>query len=202
MSLLSKNNSLKNQSFAELLDIQSQVSYEDITKDSIICDSSLLPHIALIKGANIDEMQENEARAYLKTFNRKYIGTVGAVEDALKVYFDSPKVVEWFEDKSLLCGDFSIDLKIEDGCRKFNKTTLEKTEKLIKRTKNVRSHLKEIKLNYLSENNSSINIGFVCENSQNLEMHNAYEENIEMTQITNIGLASESFYYIKMEGLR
>jgi P2-related tail formation protein len=139
MSLLSKNNSLKSQSFAELLDNQSQVSYADITKDPLICDSSLLPHIALAKFANIDGMQESESRLYLKTFNKKILGTVGAVEDAARVCFEDSKIVEWFEDvENLKEGEFKLNIDFSSQ-QKYGEDEFLLSEKLIKKSKNVRS---------------------------------------------------------------
>ena len=146
MSLLPKNSSLQEQKFASLLDNQSRVSYEDITNDPMLCDESLLPHIALIKGANIDNMLVHEARAYLKTFRRKLLGTIGSVEDAVESLFDEVKVIEWFNDDSLSVGEFNVEVSAVDGGNLYDMRIFNLCKRVIKKSKNVRSQLKELKL--------------------------------------------------------
>ncbi len=201
MSLLPLNSKVIDQNFAEIIDTRSRVDFSDVSIDPLTCDASLLPYIAFSKGANIDNMLESEARLYLKTFSRKYIGTVGAVEDASKVYFDIPRVVEWFEDSSLSKGEFSVNLKIVDNCREYDSFKLEKTRQLINKAKNVRSKLKDINIEYLSKNLSVMSIGFVAENKSDLSMHNEYIETVVKDERINIGIMSESFCYIKMEDM-
>lgn len=201
MSLLPLNSKVIDQNFAEIIDTRSRVDFSDMSIDPLTCDASLLLYIAFSKGANIDNMTEHESRLYLKTFNRKHIGTVGAVEDVSKVYFDIPKVIEWFNDDSLAIGEFSVNLKIVDKCRKFNEEKLEHTRKLVNDAKNVRSRLKEISLEYTSRNSSVMHTGFVAENSSSVEMDNKYSEDMAVINSMNIGVVCESFFHIKMGGL-
>ena len=142
MSLLPKNSSLQEQKFASLLDTQSRVSYEDITNDPMLCDESLLPHIALIKGANIDNMLVHEARAYLKTFRRKLLGTIGSVEDAVNAVWADAKVIEWMNEDSLEVGMFRVDVTLKaDTSLVYDDRLFSLSKRLIKKSKNIRSQL-------------------------------------------------------------
>ena len=98
MNLLPNNSTLADQQFASLFDSKTTLSFKELYVDPLSCNSSLLEHIALLKGANIENMLESEARLYLSTFTKKSVGTVGAVEDAINVCFDDAKLVEWFEE--------------------------------------------------------------------------------------------------------
>ena len=64
MSLLPKNSSLRDQRFASFLDDRNRCNYSDLDTNPLTCDSSLLPHIALIKGVNIENMTDR----YIKIF--------------------------------------------------------------------------------------------------------------------------------------
>jgi len=140
MSLLPKNTSLKDQQFAELLDGRSQVNYSDLKIDPLTCNISLLPHLAIIKGANIDNMAESEARTYLKTFSKKANGTVGAVEDAVNVLFDNAQLVEWFEDKERFKkGQFGVSVDVRNDDTKYDERLFSVSNRLIRTAKNVRS---------------------------------------------------------------
>lgn len=142
MSLLPNNETLTAQKFAVLLDNRSRVDYTDLTNDPLLCDASLLPHIAVIKGANIDNMLEHEARSYLKTFRRKSIGTIGAVEDAVNAVWDDAKVIEWFDDDSLEIGMFRIDVNLEaDTSKVYDDRVFSLSNRLIKQSKNIRSQI-------------------------------------------------------------
>ena len=142
MSLLPNNSTLQAQKFASLLDDKSRVDYTDLTNDPLLCDASLLPHIALIKGANIDNMLEHEARAYLKTFRRKSLGTIGAVEDAVNAVWDDARVIEWMDDNTLDKGMFRIDVNLKaDTSIIYNDRLFSLSNRLIKKSKNVRSKL-------------------------------------------------------------
>jgi len=142
MSLLPKNSSLQAQRFAVLLDTRSRVDYKDLSNDPMLCDASLLPHIAVIKGANIDNMLEHEARAYLKTFRRKSLGTIGAVEDAVNAVWDEAHVIEWMSDDSLEVGMFRVDVTLKaDTSLIYDDRLFYLSKRLIKKAKNIRSQL-------------------------------------------------------------
>ena len=142
MSLLPQNSKTVDQEFAAIIDTRSRVDYSDIDTDPLTCDASLLPHIAFSKGANIDNMTESEARAYLKTFKRKALGTVGAVEDAINVCWDEANLVEWFEDDSLDKGKFRVDVTLKsDTSIVYDDRLFALSKRLIKESKNVRSHI-------------------------------------------------------------
>jgi len=142
MSLLPNNSTLQAQRFASLLDDKSRVDYTDLTNDPLLCDVSLLPHIALIKGANIDNMLEHEARAYLKTFRRKSLGTIGAVEDAVNAVWADARVIEWMDDSTLDKGMFRVDVNIKaDTSLVYDDRLFSLSKRLIKKSKNIRSQL-------------------------------------------------------------
>jgi len=142
MSLLPLNSKNIDQHFAEFLDSRSRVDFSDVSIDPLTCDASLLPHIAFSKGANINNMIESEARAYLKTFKRKALGTVGAVEDAINVCWDEAHLVEWFEDDSLDKGKFRVDITLKsDTLKVYDNRLFALSNRLIKESKNVRSHI-------------------------------------------------------------
>lgn len=142
MSLLPNNTSLKDQQFAVLIDDKSKVDYADLTKDPLNCHASLLPHLALEKGANIDNLSEKEARQYLSTFNKKAIGTVGAVENAINVFFQDAKLIEWHKDPELEKGFFRVDMTVKaDNTMTYDQRTFTLLNRLINKSKNVRSKL-------------------------------------------------------------
>jgi P2-related tail formation protein len=146
--LLSKNHSLLDQNFAVFLDKAAVMNYDDLKINVLTCDVSLLPHIAVQKGADISGMYENEAKLYLSTFSKKFIGTIGAVEDAVNVHFENAKVVEWFEDKdNLKRGMFRIDADIDaDKNKIFDDRLFFLSKRLVNSAKNVRSKLDFINL--------------------------------------------------------
>lgn len=147
MSLLPSNSSYKDQLFAELLDKRSACNYSDVTTDPLKCDSSILPHIAVSKGANIEGMLEHEVRSYLSTFTKKALGTVGAVEDAVNVCFQDAKITEWFNDENLTPGYFSVDMTIKaDPSIVYSDRLFSISNRLIKKAKNVRSHFKDFRI--------------------------------------------------------
>jgi len=199
MSLLPNNSSLQAQKFAVLLDNRSRVDYTDLTNDPLLCDISLLSHIALIKGANIDNMIEHEARAYLKTFRRKSIGTIGAVEDAVNVCFDEVEIIEWFNDDSLSIGEFNIEVSAVDGGNLYDMRIFNLCKNLIKKSKNVRSQLKELKLSYLVTKVLNIHSGAVGESNCMAEMLDGYKETLIGLQKLSIGVVGETSSYAKME---
>ena len=140
MSLLPLNSKVIDQNFAEIIDTRSRVDFSDVSIDTLICDSSLLPHIAFSKGANIDNMTESESRLYLKNFRRKSLGTVGAVEDAINVCWDNAHLVEWFNDGTLDKGMFRIDVTLKaDTTKVYDNRLFALSNRLIKEAKNVRS---------------------------------------------------------------
>ena len=147
MSLLPLNSKIIDQNFAEIIDTRSRVDFSDVSIDPLACDSSLLPHIAFSKGANIDNMLESETRAYLKTFKRKALGTVGAVEDAINVCWDEAHLVEWFEDDNLDKGKFIVDVTLKaDTSKVYDNRLFALSNRLIKESKNVRSHIDSFKI--------------------------------------------------------
>ncbi len=152
MSLLPLSAKVKDQQFAELYDIQSRVDYSDIAPDPLTCHISLLPHIALQKGANIDNMLESEARQYLSTFTKKTIGTAGAVEDAINVCFDDAELIEWFDDENLKKGMFKVSVDLKDNVSLvYDERLFSLSRRLINESKNVRSKLDAFDLKINSE---------------------------------------------------
>lgn len=143
MNLLPNNATLADQQFALLLDSKSTLGFKDLNANPLSCDSSILPHIALLKGANIDNMLESEARQYLSTFTKKSAGTVGAVVDAINVCFDDAKLVEWFEDKeNLKRGMFNVDVNLKNNASSvYDDRLFSVSTRLINNAKNVRSKL-------------------------------------------------------------
>ncbi len=144
--LLPNNHSRQDQEFALFLDDSSRVDYKDLKIDVMTCDISLLPHLALIKGANISGMTENEARIYILNFSKKNIGTRGAVEDVVNVTFEDAKVTEWFQDKeNLKKGVFRIDVKAQSK-KAYGEDTFLLSTRLINSSKNVRSKFDSFKV--------------------------------------------------------
>ena len=141
MSLLPNNSSLKDQKFAELFDRKSRVDYSDLKIDVMSCDKSILPHVALKIGANIDNMLESEARKYLSTFTKKAVGTVGAVEDAVSSTLENAQLVEWHQDEeNLAVGFFGVTVQVQnDKSIKYDERLFSTSKRVIKENKNVRS---------------------------------------------------------------
>ena len=140
MNLLPNNSSYKEQKFAELFDKNSRVNYNDLKIDVRSCHKSILPHIALTLGANIDNMLESEARKYLETFSQKAIGTVGAVKDAVSSTLDNAKLVECHEDEALPLGYFGVTVQVlNDKSKKYDERLFSTSKRVIKENKNVRS---------------------------------------------------------------
>jgi len=156
MSLLPNNETKISQNFAQFIDEKSKVDYSDIGIEPLSCDASLLPHLALIKGANINGMLESEARQYLNTFSKKAIGTIGAVKDAVDVHFKDAVVIEWYQDKENLAkGMFRIDVNTKtDKNVIYDERLFSLSNRLIQNSKNVRSKLDSfnMKLPLLTEN--------------------------------------------------
>jgi len=148
MSLLPNNSSLKDQGFAQLFDSKSRVDYSDLKIDVMSCDKSILPHVALMIGANIDNMLELEARRYLNTFTKKAVGTVGAVEDAISSTLDNAELVEWYQDEERLpVGFFGVTVQVQnDESIKYDERLFSTSKRVIKENKNVRSKLDGILL--------------------------------------------------------
>jgi P2-related tail formation protein len=140
MNLLPNNSSYKEQKFAELFDKNSRVNYDDLKIDVRSCHKSILPHIALTLGANIDNMLESEARKYLETFSQKAIGTVGAVKDAVSSTLDNAKLVECHEDEALPLGYFGVTVQVlNDKSKKYDERLFSTSKRMINENKNVRS---------------------------------------------------------------
>jgi len=140
MNLLPNNSSYKEQKFAELFDKNSRVNYNDLKIDVRSCHKSILPHIALTLGANIDNMLESEARKYLETFSQKAIGTVGAVKDAVSSTLDNAKLVECHEDEALRLGYFGVTVQVlNDKSKKYDERLFSTSKRMIRENKNARS---------------------------------------------------------------
>jgi len=201
LSLLPLNSKNIDQHFAEIIDTRSRVDFSDVSIDPLTCDASLLPHIAFSKCANIDNMLENEARLYLSTFNRKLLGTIGSVEDAVESLFDKAKVIEWFNDDSLSIGEFNVEVSAVDGGNLYDMRIFNLCKTLVKKSKNVRSQLKELKLSYLQKRVLNIHSGAVGENNCIAEMLEGYKETLKGLQNISIGAVGETSSYAKMEVL-
>jgi len=203
MSLLPQNSKTVDQKFAVIIDTRSRVDYSDIDTDPFACDASLLPHIAFSKGANIDNMTESEARAYLKTFKRKALGTVGAVEDAINVCFDDAKLIEWFEDSNLEVGMFNIDVDLKsDTSLVYDGRLFSLSTRLINSAKNVRSKLNNIniKINSLSKFDYLFYTTADIKISNNLSFKQSTINFFLITQnITTIDIGNSSNILLKAE---
>ncbi len=143
MQLLPSNSSLQEQKFAQFLDEVAKEDYGVLSICPLECKASLLPHLALWVGVDISDLEESEAREYIKkaiqTKTKK--GTVGAVEEVLKSIFSEAVLKEWFEDDSLKKGEFKAHLTIKpDPSLKYGEKKFEAIKRLINQTKNVRSH--------------------------------------------------------------
>ena len=172
MSLLPNNSTKKDQLFAEILDNKSSIGFDDLKIDVMTCNISVLPHIALEKGANIDGMLEHEARLYLKTFTKKYIGTIGAVEDAMNACFNNAELIEWFQDDFLEAGEFNICVDVKnDLSLVYGKRLFSLSKRLINDSKNVRSKLNSFELKIKSEGDLYFQKALV----QNVNLQNNYK---------------------------
>ncbi len=160
MNLLPKNETKISQNFAQFIDEKSRVDYSDIGIEPLSCDASLLPHLALIKGANINGMLESEARQYLSTFSKKAIGTIGSVKDAVDVHFKDAVVTEWYQDKENLAkGMFRIDVNTKaDAGVIYDDRLFSSSTRLINSSKNVRSKLDFVNIK-LSQQTAENKIG-------------------------------------------
>ena len=124
MSLLPLNQSLKNQKFAELLDVQSRCDYSSLDKNPITCKASLLPHLAMSKNISIDGMLEREAREYIANADKIYNikGTPQSILNALSTIglhtAENPARVVEYRD---VASDYTTVRKY-DGTRKFDGT--------------------------------------------------------------------------------
>lgn len=146
MNLLPNNAKLTDQNFALLIDAKSTVGFKDLNINPLDCDASLLEHIALIKGANIENMLEGEIRQYLSTFTKKAIGTVGAVEDAISSILDNVELIEWYQDRERLpVGFFGVTVQVQNNI-KYDERLFSISKKVINENKNVRSKLDGILL--------------------------------------------------------
>ena len=176
MNLLPNNAKLTDQSFALLIDTKSTIGFTDLDINPLDCEASLLEHIALIKGANIDNMLEHEARLYLSTFTKKTVGTVGAVEDVVNVCFDDAKLVEWFEDKeNLKRGMFNIDVNLKDDTSLvYDDRLFALSTRLINNAKNVRSKLDSFNLKIQSAGH----VGYTSVLVQDINLKNEFKPHI------------------------
>src|SRR3989339_63712 len=197
MNLLPNNSTLADQQFASLFDSKTTLSFKELYVDPLSCNSSLLEHIALLKGANIENMLESEARLYLSTFTKKSVGTVGAVEDAINVCFDDAKLVEWFEDKeNLKRGMFNVDVNLKnDTSLIYDDRLFSLSTRLINNAKNVRSKLDAFTLKIQSAGH----VGYTSALVQDINLKNDFEFKDEASvdlfllsaSISNIALTNE-----------
>jgi len=218
MSLLPNNLSKKDQEFALFLDSNSRVDYSDLKIDVMTCDSSILSHIALIKGANIENMTELEAREYLKTFTKKHIGTVGAVKDAMNVCFDNAELVEWFNSENLQRGYFNINVYLKHK-NIYDERLFNVSKRLIDNAKNVRSKLSQfdvripiskvdIKTNYanvfdynfdseIKDLKPCKNLGLLINNDSSLEIAKNLINSKRKTTLNLIAISSQNIKIVK-----
>jgi len=148
MSLLPNNSSLTEQKFAEFLDDRTKESYTVLKIDPLSCDARLLPHLAASVNVNISNLEEKEARLYIKNAIeiKRYAGTVWAVEKAINATFEDATLKEWF-DADLEQGYFDVEVKLPaDPNAIYSTKTWSRAKKLIHTSKNARSHLHHFKL--------------------------------------------------------
>ena len=148
MSLLPSNSSLTEQKFAEFLDRQNIEDYSVLKIDPLTCDARLLPHLAVGVNVDISNLEEDEARLYIKNAIeiKKYAGTVWAVERAINATFEDATLKEWF-DADLEQGYFNVEVKLPaDPNAIYSTNRWSRAKKLIHISKNVRSHLHHFKL--------------------------------------------------------
>jgi P2-related tail formation protein len=204
MNLLPNNSTLADQQFASLIDSKSTLSFKELYVNPLSCNSSLLEHIALLKGANIENMLESEARLYLSTFTKKSVGTVGAVEDAINVCFDDAKLVEWFDDKeNLKRGMFNVDVNLKnDTSLIYDDRLFSLSTRLINNAKNVRSKLDAFTLKIQSAGH----VGYTSALVQDINLKNDFEftgrASVDLSllsaSISNIALTNELKTHISM----
>ena len=148
MSLLPSNSSLTEQKFAEFLDDRTKENYTVLKIDPLSCDARLLSHLAVSVNVDISNLEEKEARLYIKNAIeiKRYAGTVWAVEKAINATFEDATLKEWF-DADLEQGYFDVEVKLPaDPNAIYSKKTWSRAKKLIHISKNVRSHLHHFKL--------------------------------------------------------
>lgn len=138
MNLLPFNAPQKDQDFMKMMDEQMKIDLSDFSLDPLHCHFSILEHIALIKGADITDMQEDEIRELLSIYTGEHIGTIGAVDDASMTYFKNTTIREWFERSELLTGQFDAVVYVDDSVL-YDREIFEKTTHKINTAKNVRS---------------------------------------------------------------
>jgi len=150
MSLLPLNSSLKNQKFAELIDVVSMEDYSALNIDSMTCDERLLENLAVGAGVDISGLSVNEARIYIHNAKeiKRYAGTVYAVEQSINVCFEDGQLKEWFEaglDKGL----FDVEVKLKaDSSLVYLPSKFDKAKQMIRKSKNVRSKLNAFKISF------------------------------------------------------
>lgn len=138
MNLLPFNASTQDQKFAEMIDNKMKLDLDNFNINPLTCDISLLEHIALIKGANIENMKETEIREFLHLFLGEAKGTVGAVEKASQAYFNNTSITEWFKREYLKEGEFEVSVNVENQ-KRYTREIFDDTTNLVLRAKNVRS---------------------------------------------------------------
>ena len=192
--LLPSNNSFKDQNFAKFLDDAIRMDYTNLNIDPLTCDISLLPHLALEKGADIDLMTELEVREYIKLFERKPLGTLGAVEDVAKVHFKNPKIVEWFEDKTLKKGMFRLDVELE-STKRYGIDLFTSSARIINKSKNVRSKLDSFNLKLETKTKDILMAHALVSNialKNKLDFEQAKTKiNLSMQAVSNIALKNK-----------
>jgi len=148
-NLLSPNTKLLEQKFANFIEESSIQDFKLLSIDPMICDTSLLGHLALAYNLNIEKMKEKEIRAFIKRFlkNESILGTAKAVENTLSVVFQNAKLIEWFEADDLEVGEFRIGVTVKaDENIKYDARKFSLSNRLINEAKNVRSHLKDFEV--------------------------------------------------------
>ena len=216
MQLLPSNSSLREQKFASFLDEMAKEDYDVLSICPLECKASLLPHLALWLRVDISDLEESEAREYIKkaiqTKTKK--GTVGAVEEVLKSIFSEAVLKEWFEDDSLKKGEFKAHLTIKpDPSLKYGEKKFEAIKRLINQTKNVRSHfagfdvkmpLSVGKYNYIATNSYTINLSNELKNKElnkSLDFKTATTTTISLNNRANQDFKSDVKITLKKGGV-
>lgn len=103
-----------------------------------------------------------------------YAGTPAAVSEMVNVIFGTGRVVEWFDfedPEEMIPGTFDI---VTDA--KFSKDIIEQFNKIIKKSKNARSHLRKVIIEHINDANF-----FVAGRSILHEKISIHDHGIEVT---------------------
>ena len=141
-NILPPNQKAIDQQFSFLMEQISSENYQDLDVNPLTCDKTLLSHLALSYGIDISNLDEQEARRYIKNAKniKRYEGTRLAVDEASKVVFENSTIKEWYEN-DLEVGLFDIEVQVSNDVSKiYTPAKFDKSKEIIKKAKNVRSH--------------------------------------------------------------